>query len=163
MWTCHVCRKDLNVRRINLENVIIKEVSLEEALKVHPKIEEWDRPEAGTVPYCTQKMGNARNLILGAYRNDEIMGYLIAYEKNNSFYCWLTAVDKRYRKKGILTEMMNLFEKRAKELGYNKVTLKTVNNKREMLCYLIKNHWNISDVIKKDKITLNEILVEKDI
>ncbi len=146
-----------------MEDIIIKEVSLEEALKIHPKIEEWDRPEAGTVSYCTQKMGKARNLILGAYRNDEIVGYLIAYEKNNRFYCWLTAVDKQYRKRGILTEMMKLFEKRAKVLGYNKVTLKTVNNKREMLSYLIKNHWNISDIIKKDTIALNEILVEKEI
>lgn len=148
---------------IILKEFTIKEVSLEEAIKVYPKIEEWDRPEAGTLEYCSNKIGNTQNLILGAYVNNEIIGYLIAYEKNNSFYCWVVAVDKRYRRKGILTEMMNTFESFAKKLGYNKVTLKTLNNKREMLSYLVKNNWNFSDIIKKSKIILNEINAEKEI
>lgn len=146
-----------------MKNVVIKEVSLEEALKVHPKIQEWDRPEAGTVEYCNNRIGNANHLILGAYIDEEIIGYFIAYEKNASFYCWLAAVDKRYRRMGILTEMMKIFENYAKEMGYNRLTLKTLNNKREMLSYLIKNNWNFSDIIKNDNIILNEIVVEKKI
>ncbi len=146
---------------VNLKNFIVKEVSLEEALKVFPKIEEWTRPEAGTVEHCKNRIGNSKYLILGAYVNEEIIGYLIAYEKNDSFYCWVVAVDKRYRKMGILTEMMTIFENYAKKIGYDRVTLKTLNNKREMLSYLIKNNWNILDIIKKEDIFLNEILVEK--
>lgn len=144
-----------------MKKFIIKEVSLEEALKVHPKIEEWDRPEAGTVEYCSKKIGSSPNLILGAYVDGEIIGYLIAYEKKASFYCWIAAVDKRYRKMGILTEMMNLFEERAKKIGYHKVTLKTLNNKREMLSYLIKNNWNFVNIIKSNDVILNEIEAEK--
>lgn len=144
-----------------MKDIIIKGICLEEALKVYPKIEEWDRPEAGTIEYCNDRIGNSKNIILGAYIKNEIIGYLIAYERNTSFYCWVTAVGKRYRKMGILTEMMNIFENHAKKLGYNKVTLKTLNNKREMLSYLIKNNWNFSDIIKNDNIILNEIMAEK--
>lgn len=146
-----------------MKNFVIKEVCLEEALKVYHKIKEWDRPEAGTIEYCSNKIGNSKNIILGAYINDEIIGYLIAYERNTSFYCWVVAVDKRYRRNGILTEMMNIFESYARKLGYNRVTLKTLNNKREMLSYLIKNNWNFSDIFKKDNIVLNEIIAEKEL
>lgn len=38
----------------NMKNIVIKEVGLEEALKVFTKIKEWDRPEAGTIEYCKQ-------------------------------------------------------------------------------------------------------------
>lgn len=146
-----------------MKDIIIKEVSLEDALLIHPRIEEWDRPEAGDINFCAAKMGDARKLILGAYKDEEIVGYLLAYERNNSFYCWLTAVDKEFRRMGILTNMMNIFEARAKEFGLNKLTIKTVNNKRGMLSYLIKNTWNFTDIIKKDNVILNEILAEKNI
>lgn len=144
-----------------MKDFIIKEVELAEALKVHPKIEEWDRKEAGTVEYCRKKLENLKQLILGAYINNEIIGYLMAYEKKESFHCWITAVDKRYRRIGILTEMMIVFENFAKSNGFNKVTLKTLNNKREMLNYLAKSNWNFIDIIKKDNVYLNEIVAEK--
>lgn len=145
-----------------MNKYIIKEVDLEEALKVYPKIDEWNRPEASNVDYCEKHMSDKR-LILGSYVNDEIIGYLLAYEKNNSFYCWITAVDKRYRRRGILTEMMNHFIEHAKRLGYKKVTLKTLNNKREMLSYIVKNNWNFTDIIKSKNVCLNELRAEKEI
>lgn len=145
-----------------MKDYVIKEVDLKEALKVYPKIDEWDRPEASKVDYCDKHMSDKR-LILGAYINDEIIGYLLAYEKNNSFYCWITAVDKKYRRMGILTDMMNLFIERAKKLNFKKVTLKTVNNKREMLSYIVKNNWYFTDIIRNQDVRLNEIRVEKEI
>lgn len=145
-----------------MNEYIIKEVDLEEALKVYSKIDEWDRPEASKVDYCDKHMSDKR-LILGAYVNDEIIGYLLAYEKNNSFYCWITAVDKRYRRIGILTEMMNLFIEHAKKLSYKKVSIKTLNNRREMLSYIVKNNWNFTDIIKSKDVRLNEIRAEKEI
>ena len=64
---------------------------------------------------------------------------------------------------GVLTKMMEKFIDYARSLGYDKVTLKTVNNKREMLSYLVKNGWNFMQVFPKDKPILNEIWVEKQI
>ncbi len=42
-------------------------------------------------------------------------------------------------------------------------SLDTLNNKREMLSYLVKNNWNFADIIKKNDIVLNEIEAEKKI
>lgn len=146
-----------------MKDIVIKEVNLEEALKVFKKIKEWDRPEAGTVEYCNKKIGNLKHIILAAYADNENVGYLIGYDKDNSFYCWVAAVDENYRRMGILTRMMNIFEDYARQSGYSKVTLKTLNNKREMLSYLVKNNWNFTDIIKNEKVLLNEIIAEKKI
>ena len=146
-----------------MKDIVIKEVNLEEALKVFKRIKEWDRPEAGTVEYCKNKIGNSNHIILAAYSDDENVGYLIGYDKDNSFYCWVAAVDENYRRMGILTRMMKIFENYAKQLGYSKVTLKTLNNKREMLSYLVKNNWNFTDIIKNENVILNEIIAEKEI
>ncbi len=56
-----------------MNNFIINEVNLEEALKVHPKIKEWDRPEVGTIEYCSKRIGDAKHLILGAKRLLDIL------------------------------------------------------------------------------------------
>lgn len=146
-----------------MTDIIIKETSLAESLKVFSKIPEWDRPEAGTIEFCENKIDNHKSLILSAYVKEENVGYLIAYEKNDAFYCWVVAVAPNYRRRGILTSMMEIFENYAKENNYKKVTLKTVNNKREMLSYLIKNGWNFIEIKTKNTVILNEILVEKDI
>ncbi len=141
---------------------VIKEVSVEEALKVFPKIKEWDRPEAGKVSYCLERIGDKRYIALAAYNEEaENIGYLIGYERDQAFYCWFAAVEDGYRRMGILTKMMEKFIDYARSLGYDKVTLKTVNNKREMLSYLVKNGWNFMQVFPKDKPILNEIWVEK--
>lgn len=100
---------------------------------------------------------------MAAYAENENIGYLIGYDKNNSFYCWVAAVEEKYRRRGILTQMMDIFENYAKELGYSKVTLKTLNNKREMLSYLVKNNWNFTDIIKNENVIQNEIIAEKEI
>ena len=68
---------------------VIKETSLVESLKVFPKIPEWDRFDAGTVEYCEKRINGRDHLILSAYVDDINAGYLIAYEVNGNFYCWL--------------------------------------------------------------------------
>ena len=45
----------------------------------------------------------------------------------------------------------------AKKEGYQNVTIKTRNDKRNMLSYLVKNGWNFTKVKEKDNILNNEI------
>lgn len=146
-----------------MENITIKEVTLKEALKVYLKIKEFDRPEAGTVEYCNNRIKGVNHIVLAAYINNENVGYLIAYDKDGNFYCWVAAVDEKYRRKGILTKMMKIYEEFAKNHNYTKLTLKTVNDKREMLSYLVKNNWNFVGIITNENVVKNEILVEKEI
>lgn len=146
-----------------MSNFIIKETNLEEALKIFPKIVEFDRKEAGKADYCNNRLKNLDNIILASYVENIIVGYLIGHEKEGNFYCWVVGVDPNYRRKGIFTAMMKKFEEYAKKQGYKKVTLKTLNNKREMLNYMVKNNWNFIKIYPKDNVRENEILLEKEI
>lgn len=144
-------------------NFVVKETSLEESLKVFTKIPEWNRPEAGTVDYCLKRINGRDNLILSAYVNNENVGYFIAYEENGDFYCWVAAIVPEYRRMGILKEMLNICTKYAKEHGYHKLTAKTMNNKRELLYFAVKNGWNFVKVVPMNNILENEIFIEKEI
>ena len=146
-----------------MENIVIKEVQLGEALKVFPKIIEFDRKEAGTVDYCKERIGNSICLILAAYVNNDNAGYLIAYEKESDFYCWCVGVSPEFRRLGLLSKMMEEYEDFAKKHNFNKVTIKTVNDKRAMLAYLVKNNWYFTEVLEKNDITKNEIRLEKEL
>ena len=143
--------------------IIVKETSIEEALKVFEKIPEFDRPKYGTIEFCKERIDNKDCLILSAYADEEIVGYFIAYGKDDSFYCWLAAVEPKYRRKGILFKMMNIFEEYARNKKYQNLTIKTGNNKREMLNYLIKNNWNFVQVIPSEKLEDNEIILKKEL
>ena len=143
--------------------ILVKETILNEALKVFNKIPEFDRYEYGTVEYCQKRINNRDSLILSAYVNENNVAYLIAYEDNNSFYCWVTAVEPSFRQNGILSKMMKIYEEYAKKHNYKEISIKTDNNKREMLNYLVKNNWDFVDVIKNSDLKNNEILLKKEI
>lgn len=146
-----------------MKNFIVKETSLEEALKVFGKIIEFDRQEASTVSYCENRIGKGPSLVLSAYVEDVNAGYLIAYEKDSCFYCWVAGVAPEFRRMGILTEMMRLYEEFAKKHNYQKLAIKTLNNKREMLNYLVKNNWDFIDIIPNQNVKEVEMILEKTI
>jgi len=64
---------------------------------------------------------------------------------------------------GILSKMMRIYEEYAKKNNYKEITIKTDNSKREMLNYLVKNNWNLVDVITKGDIKDYEIILKKEI
>ncbi len=90
---------------------------------------------------------------------------MIGYEKekNGSFYVWLAGVDYRYRRLGALTKMFDYFSVWVEEEGYICITIKTRNDKRNMLSYLIKNGWNFTKVEEKEDILKNEIYLIKEL
>ena len=144
-------------------NVLVKETTLRESLKIFNKIPEFDRYEYGTVEYCKKRINNRDRLILSAYVNEDNVAYLIAYEDNKSLYCWVVAVEPSFRRKGILSKMVKIYEEYARNNNYKEISIKTDNNKREMLNYLVKNNWNFADIIKNGDLRNNEILLKKEI
>ncbi|MBP6256403.1 hypothetical protein KA405_01440 [Patescibacteria group bacterium] len=50
----------------------------------------------------------------------------------------MAGVCPAWRGKGVLKTLMFYQDKRAKEKGYSKIKIKTRNNKRAMLSYLVK-------------------------
>jgi len=141
-------------------DIVIRESHLEEAATVHNKIPEFEQHE---LAYFYQRCGGREKFVLAAHAREESVGYLIAYEYDNSLYCWLVGVLPDFRKNGIMKGMMDYMFSWAKLRGYKKVTIKTRNKRREMLNYLVKNGFNLIKVIRVENPVENRILLEKNL
>ena len=143
----------------------IKEVDIKEAIKVHKNIKEFNetKPEK---EYFENRYRDREKLIIVAYYNNVPAGYIIGYDKfqdGKNFYCWMAGVDSKFRKLGILTKMMQYQENWAKQKKYNIIKIKTRNNRREMLSFLVKHNFNFLSVEKRDNIQDNRINLQKEI
>ena len=145
-------------------DIIVKEVSIEEAVKVNRNVIEFDGKDTTKEDFEKRYVGKD-NLIIVAYYKKIPIGYIIGYDRDNdgSFYCWMAGVDNNYRRLGTLTTLMNYQMNWAKNKGYNKLKIRTRNNRREMLSFLVKNGFNFVSVEQRDNITENRINLEHDL
>ena len=113
--------------------------------------------------YYNGRIEGKINIILIAYHDGEPAGYMIGYERDhdNSFYCWLAAVDPKYRRQGVLKKMMTYFQSWAEIKGYDKIKVKTRNDKKAMLHFLVNSGYNFMDVESSDDPKDNVIHLEK--
>lgn len=146
-----------------VEEIIIKEAPIEEAVAVNATITEFDAPYQKD--YFEKRYKDKNKLIIVAYVNNQRAGYIVGYDKfgDGSFYCWMAGVDSRFRKRGVLKALMGYEDKWAKGKGYNKIKIKTRNNRREMLSYLVKYGFYLTEVVKYPNIEDNRILFEKEL
>ena len=145
-------------------DIVVKEVSIEEAVKVNRNVIEFDGKDTTKEDFEKRYVGKD-NLIIVAYYKNIPIGYIIGYDRDNdgSFYCWMAGVDNNYRRLGALTSLMNYQMNWAKKKGYNKLKIRTRNNRREMLSFLVKNGFNFVSVEQRDNITENRINLEHDL
>lgn len=144
--------------------IIVKETIIDEILKVHEQIPEFKETQPNK-QYFENRYENKETVILCAYENNKAIGYIIAYNKfdDKSFYCWMAGVVPEYRKHGALTELMNYLYTWAKSKRYNKIKIKTRNDKRDMLNFLTKNGFDFTYVEERENIKDNRISLEKSI
>ncbi|MBU4245877.1 MAG: GNAT family N-acetyltransferase [Nanoarchaeota archaeon] len=142
--------------------ILVKEVPIEEAVKVNLTIPEFDE-RSRTEEYFADRYKGKENLIIAAYFENKPAGYLVGYDrfKDGSFYCWMAGVALQFREKGILAALMDYLESWAKARGYKKIRIKTRNNRREMLTYLVKYGFYFTEVEKYPNAKENRILAEK--
>ncbi len=149
-----------------MENdIIIKETTLEEALKVHKNVLEFDNTNPSKEVF-ENRYQDAEKLIIVAYYERNPIGYMIGYDRfkdnKENFYCWMAGVDFRYRRMGTLKKLMQYQENWAREKGYKNLRIKTRNNRREMLSFLVKSEFYFMSVEEQEKIENNRInLVKK--
>src|SRR5260221_243624 len=103
------------------------------------KIPEFDLAFDKT--YFENRYKNKEKLLLTARQETTNVGFVVAYDrdKDGSLYCWMAGVIPQYRSQGAFGLLMKFMDKWAKENGYNKIKVKTHNNFRQMLMYLVKN------------------------
>ncbi len=140
---------------------IVKEDSIDVAVKINASIVEFGEPYDKA--YFETRYADKEKLILVAYLSDEPAGYMVSYDKNNdgSFYCWMAGVDPRFRRQGILRAMMKYLEEWARQHGYRKIGIKTRNNRREMLAFLVQSGFYFTAVEPQPLIEDNRIMTEK--
>jgi ribosomal protein S18 acetylase RimI-like enzyme len=145
------------------EKIIIKEVPIEEVVKINVTIVEFDVPYQKD--YFEKRYKNKEKLIIIAFADGHPAGYIIGYDKfgDGSFYCWMAGVDPKHRRRGVLKALMDYEDKWAKEKGYNKIKIKTRNNRREMLAYLVKYSFCFTGVEQHPNINDHRILAEKEL
>ncbi len=142
-------------------SIKIKEVSIEEIIKVNDTIIEFEVHYDKN--YFEDKYKKQTKLLIIAYLDNKPAGYLIGYDRFNdsSFYCWLAGVSPKFRKKGILKSLMEYEEEWAKKHKYKKIVIKTRNKWRAMISYLVKYGYQFIEVQQKPDISENRIILEK--
>lgn len=141
----------------------IKEVDINEAIEVHKSVLEFNETEPNP-EYFENRYKNKDKLIIVAYYNNIPIGYVIGYDKyedEESFYCWMAGVNNNYRRLGALKALMNYQIKWARNKGYKKLKIKTRNNRREMLSFLVKADFYFTSVEPKERIQDYRINLEK--
>lgn len=144
-----------------MEDVIVKETLLDDAFKVHIEIDEFKEAN-DSIELFEDRLNGKKALILVGYYKGLPAGYMMCYDRYNdgSFYCWMAGVKTEFRRHGILKKMMDYLFSWAKEHDYDKIKIKTQNDRREMLSFLVKNGWNFTFVKEKDNVMNNKISLE---
>ena len=148
------------------KDIIVKEVEIEEVIKVNQNVPEFNEMGTEAVKENFEKRyQNREKLIIVAYYQNQPIGYIIGYEEiegdKQNFYCWLAGTDPNYRKMGALTQLMKYQMEWVKKKEYQNLTIKTRNNRREMLSFLVKNGFYFTKVEEQEKIEDNRIYLIK--
>ncbi|KAL6071042.1 GNAT family N-acetyltransferase [Balamuthia mandrillaris] len=145
------------------------EGSVERALLVHNLVEEFDKwteqnfeerlssPTAAPVVLIASTTQNC------AEEGPQDVGYTVGYDryKDGSYYCWMAGVANGYRRHGVLTLLMSKLEEWAKAKGYKALRIKTRNNRREMLGFLVKKGWDFIDIEKHPSVSDHRLVLQK--
>jgi len=144
-------------------DIVIKEVTLKEALRVHAIIPEFKEETPPERKPFEERLREKEHTIIVAYISNNPVGYTIGYgrDSDRSFYCWMAGVIPSYRNQGVLTAMMEYLENWAKKHNYTVLKIKTRSNRKEMLSYLIKHNFGITEVEECPRRGKNRIHLQK--
>jgi len=105
--------------------------------------------QATTLERLQSRLDGVAGLILVAKFEDVVVGYKVGYQlTEDTFYSWLGGVIPEHRKHGVATLLLNYQEKWARNSGYKKIKVKSMNRFSGMLKLLISNGYEIVDLDK---------------
>ncbi len=136
--------------------------TVDEIVKLSNQIPDLDHKFNSS--YFEDRFVGKNEIILVAHKDSQPAGYIVAYDrdKDGSYYCWMAGVIPKYRRLGMLKLLMGHLEAYAKRQGYKSLKIKTRNNRRAMLAYLISNGYDIIETSPSDQLANNRILFIKE-
>ena len=118
--------------------------TIDDVLVVDAKIPEFVHHHSRAK--LSNRLDQAKNhLILIASDAGNPIAYKLGYEvSSDEFYSWLGGVIPDYRKQGIASKLREMQENWVIEKGYNRISVKSMNQFPAMLSLLIGSGYKIS-------------------
>lgn len=89
------------------------------------------------------RLSGKRALSLGAFVENQLVGFKLGYERDGQFYSWLGGVLPQFRRSGIAQALATAQEAWALENGYTSILFKTRNCHKAMLIFALKNGFQV--------------------
>lgn len=137
----------------------IEENRLSDVMEILPFIPEFTK----TPSYedIQVRLCDVPYLVLTAYQDQRPVGFKIGYERDKAFYSWLGAIHPGYRRLGIASALADYQEKRAKEIGFTSIWMKTRNCFPEMLMMAFSRGFTIIGFDPQDDLNQHRIILAK--
>lgn len=140
--------------------IVIREGSIAEVLSLSLAIPEFEQPYGGEV--YAERLKGRRYLVLVAVSGGKLVGFKVGYALDEVvFYSWMGGVLPAFRRKGIGNMLAHVQEEWAKQSGFSKMRLKTRNRHVAMIYFGLKRGFAVSDVIEKEHLEENRVVMEK--
>ncbi|SOE21936.1 Acetyltransferase (GNAT) domain-containing protein [Spirosomataceae bacterium TFI 002] len=144
-----------------LKSFEISNGSIEEVVQVMEMLPEFNFP-LKTKQEINEKLFGRKHQILIAKSETDFVGFKLSYDLgDNVLYSWLGGVLPSFREKGIAKALAKHQENWAITNGFTKVRFKTLNKHKAMLCFALKNGFDITDVDKSQQPA--KIILEKEL
>ena len=146
----------------NMNRLVIESVDFETLTSAHNLVPEFEPVPAA---YFSQRCENTSHLKIIAKIGSSAAGYMVSYDRyqDGSLYCWMAGVVPEFRCKGIYSAMAVKRLQWAKSNSYKTLRIKTRNNRREMLSWLIKNGFQFTEVDKREPLSDSRIHLLKEL
>jgi ribosomal protein S18 acetylase RimI-like enzyme len=143
------------------ETISVHEIDIRIVPEINDSIVEFG--ERYDVTYFENRYKDRSKLIVAGYVGQSQAGYMVAYDKfqDGSFYCWMTGVNPLFRRRGVLRAMMKYLVAWMRERGYHTLRIKTRNNRREMLSFLVREDFMFTEVESEPHIEDYRVSAEK--
>ena len=136
---------------------------LDDALSVHRGIPEFQHDPHIRDQWLERLDQVQQSIFLVAYVDQCPAGYLIGYERYNSYYIWLAGVLPSYRRQGLLVQLLQPLEQWAIQKQYPSLTIKTRNSFKSMLLFLIVHDFKLIDIDKRDSVDSHRLVLKKEL
>ena len=146
----------------------VREASLAEWLPVNAAIPEFVTPYGED--QVRRRLEGVRQLALIAVlpaadgNKEQPIAFKVGYEKPGGvFYSWLGGVLPEHRRSGAAEALLRAQERWVAQQGYRELQVKSRNEYRNMLRFLIKHQYDIIDVEQQPDPIHNRIYFRKDV
>jgi predicted GNAT superfamily acetyltransferase len=142
-------------------NFYIAASTVEVAVDVSRRVPELSNPYDARTYH--ERLAGKTSLILAAFTGGIPIGFKVGYDKDGdgSFYSWMGGVVPEFRNQRVALAMAQHQEQWAKAKGFHTIKFKTRNSHKPMLVFALRNGFSIVDVIRRDRVEDNRIVLSK--